>query len=156
MNKIFRLSSDYQDMPIGYQEPIRYYKGETELLFDISEVHTEYNPIVKLDIDFNDGSEIISKKYNFKYPDMIIETISKVYYPDKDYQNVIYYPTLYLKFLNGNDFVYQCPIKIARNSFYTEFSSIHIAGAQLIDNIENSLFVTLDTGIGDILNIKIK
>ena len=156
MNKLFKLSSSYGDNPIGYQEPMRYYKGVNELLFDVSEVHTEINPIVKLDIDFNDGSEIITKFYNFRFPNAIVDVIYKTYYPDKDNQNIIYYPTLYLKFLNGKDFIYQCPIKIAKNSFYTEFSSIDIAGAQFIDNTENSLFVTLDTGIGDILNIRIK
>jgi len=156
MNKLFKLSSSYADLPIGYQESIRFYKGVNELLFDVSEANTELNPIIKLDIDFNDGSEVLTKNYNFKYPNTIVDVIYKTYYPDKDNQNVIYYPTLFLKFLNGKDFVYQCPIKIAKNSFYSEFSTINVAGAQFIDNIENSLFVTLDTGMGDILNIRIK
>jgi hypothetical protein len=156
MNKLFKLSSSNIDIPIGYQEPIRTFKGVNELSFDVSEVHTEINPIIKLNIDFNDGSEVISKTYNFVYPNSIVEQIIKVYYPDKDNQNVIYYPTLFLKFLNGKDYVYQCPIKISKNSFYSEFSTINVAGAQFIDNTENSLLITLDTGIGDILNIKIK
>jgi hypothetical protein len=156
MNKLFKLSSSYGDLPIGYQESIRYYKGVNEISFDISEVHTEINPIIKLDIDFNDGSEVLTKNYNFKFHNTIVDVIHKTYYPDINNQNVIYYPTLFLKFLNGKDYVYQCPIKISKNSFYSEFSRIDVAGVQFIDNIENSLFVTLDTIMGDILNIKIK
>ena len=156
MNKLFKPASSYIGFPIGYQEQMRYYKGVNEISFDLSELHTEINPIVKMDIDFNDGSEIIHKNYNFMQPNSIVELLFNTYYPDKDYQNIIYYPTFYLKYLNGTDFVYQCPIKIARNSFYTEFLGIDISGVQFIDNTENSLFVTLNTRIGDILNIKIK
>jgi hypothetical protein len=156
MNKLYKPASSYADFPIGYQESMRNYKGVNEISFDLSEFYTEINPIIKLDIDFNDKSEIISKVYNFNYPNSIVELITNTYYPDKDYQNIIYYPTFYLKYLNGKDFVYQCPIKIAKNSFYSEFSSIEISEVQFIDNTENSLFVTLNTGIGDILNIKIK
>lgn len=156
MDTLFKLSSNYQDLPIGYQEPMRFYKGVTELYFDVSELHNETNPIVKIDIDFNDNSKIISKYYNYKYPNKIIEPVSNVYYPDVDYQNIIYYPTIFIKFLTGKEFVYQCPIKISKNSFYTEFLNIQIADAQFIDDDNNSLFVTLDTRIGDILNIKIK
>jgi hypothetical protein len=156
MNDLFKLSADYINDPIGYQEPIRIYKGVNGISFDVSEFHNENNPIVKLDIDFNDGSEFITKFYNFEYPNKIVEVISNFYHPDKDYQIIIYYPTIYMKFLNGKEFVYQCPIKVSKNSFYTEFLNIDIADAQFIDNSDNSLFVTLDTKIGDILNIKIK
>ena len=156
MDTLFKLSSNYKDFPIGYQEPMRFYKGVNELQFDVSEFHDEINPIIKLDIDFNDGSKIISKYYNYKYPNKIVEEISNVYIPDQIFHNIIYYPTIFIKFLNGNEFVYQCPIKIAKNSFYSEFLNIDVSGAQFIDNNDNSLFVTLDTRIGDILNIKIK
>jgi hypothetical protein len=156
MDKLFKLSSNYENYPIGYQEPMRYFKGVNELLFDVSELHSEINPIVKLDIDFNDGSKVISKFYNFKYPDKVVEIISNTYNPESDVQNIIYYPTIFIQFLNGKEFVYQCPIKIAKNSFYSEFLKIDIAGVQFIDNVDNSLFVTLDTKSGDILNIKIK
>lgn len=156
MDKLFKLSSDYKDNPIGYQEPMRYFKGVNELYFDVSELHTEINPIVKLDIDFNDGSKVISKFYNFKYADKVVEVISNTFNPQKDFQLIIYYPTIFIKFLDGKEFVYQCPIKISKNSFYSQFSKIDIAGVQFIDNVDNSLFVTLDTKIGDILNIKIK
>jgi hypothetical protein len=156
MDNLFKLSSDYIDYTFGYQEPMRFYKGVTEVSFDLSEFQNNTNPIVKLDIDFNDGSEVISKFYNFEYPYKIVDLIKKTYYPNKDHHTFILSPTFLLKFLNGKEFVYQCPIKITKNSFFTEFSNINVTGAQFIDNEENSLFVTLDTGIGDILNIKIK
>lgn len=156
MNKLFTLSLNYINNPIGYQEPMRFYKGISELSFDLSECNTPANPIVKIDIDFNDGSDVVSKFYNFEYPNKITEVITNVFYPDTDTQNIIYYPTFFIKFLDGTDFVYQCLIKISKNSFYTDFLNIDIAGAQFIDNIDNSLFLSLQTQIGDILNIKIK
>ena len=156
MNNSFNLSLDNINNNIGYQEPMRFYKGITELSFNLSECNKPSNPIVKIDIDFNDGSDIISKYYNFNYPNKITEIITNSFYPNKDTQNIIYYPTFFIKFLNGMDLVYQCPIKISKNSFYTNISNIDIAGVQFIDNTENSLFLILDTGMGDILNIKIK
>jgi hypothetical protein len=156
MNNSFKLLIDYVNNPIGYQEPIRYFKGSSKLLFDLSEVNTQNNPIIKLDIDFNDGSPVITKHYNFNDPQKIVEIITNTYYPYKDTQNIIYYPTFFIKFLHGNQFVYQCPIKISKNSLYTQFVQLDVANAQFIDNSENSLFVIFDTKMGDILNIKIK
>jgi hypothetical protein len=156
MNKLFKLSSDFIYHPIGYQESIRSFKGSTEISFDLSEVHTEINPIIKIDIDFNDGSQIISKFYNFNNPDKIVEPINKVFHPDKDYQTIIYYPTFFLKFLSGKEYTYQCQLKMIKSSFYNDFSKVDISNVQFIDDTENSLFVTLNTTMGDILNIKIK
>lgn len=156
MNKLFKLETNYINDPIGYQEPIRFFKGSNELSFDLSEIHTTINPIVKLDIDFNDGSPVITKDYNFNYPQKIAEIITNTYYANNDTQNIIYYPTFFIKFLNGKEFVYQCPIKISKNSLYTKFIRLDIANAQFIDDSQNSLFVVFDTKIGDNLNIKIK
>ena len=156
MNNLYKLSSTLIDIPIGYKESIRYFKGVNTLSFDLSEFHTEINPIVKLDIDFNDETEIITRYYNFSHPNKIVDLISKTFYPNKDYQNSIMFPTFFIKFLNGEEYIYQCPIKIVKNSFFSEFSNVSISDVQFIDNTENSLFVTLDTGRGDILNIKIK
>jgi hypothetical protein len=156
MNNVFKLSLNYINDPIGYKEPMRFYKGNNEILFNLSEYNIPSNPIVKIDIDFNDGSDVVSKYYNFNYPNKVTEIITHLFHPDKDAQNIIYWPTFFIKFLNGKNFVYQCPIKISKNSFFTKYSNIDIAGVQLIDNTENSLFLTLDTRMGDILNIKIK
>jgi hypothetical protein len=156
MNNSFNLSLNYINNSIGYQEPMRFYKGISEISFDLSECNTLLNPIVKIDINFNDGSDVVSKYYNFNYPDKITEIITNTFYPNVDTQNIIYNPTFFIKFLDGKDFVYQCPIKISKNSFYTDFLNMDIGGVQFIDNAENSLFLTLDTRIGDILNIKIK
>ena len=156
MSNIYTLASEYINIPIGYQESIRYFKGITEISFDLVQANLENNPIIKIDIDFNDGSEILIKKYDFSNPSKILELITKTFHPDKTAQNIIYYPTFFIKYLNGKDFVYQCPIKVAKSSFYKEYLNIEPSGVQFIDNTENSLFVTLDTRIGAILNIKIK
>lgn len=156
MNNSFKLLIDFINDPIGYQEPIRYFKGFNEMSFDLSEINISNNPIIKLDIDFNDGSPVVTKHYNFNDPEKITEIITNTYYPNKDTQNIIYYPTIFIKFLNGKQFVYQCPIKISKNSLYSQFVQLDVANAQFIDNNENSLFVIFDTKMGDILNIKIK
>jgi hypothetical protein len=156
MEKTFTLKSDYIGLSGGYLEEFRYFKGVNELIFDLSEVHNDFNPIVNLTIDFNDGSEIFTKTYNFKYPQKIVDPIVNTFYPYNYTQHIIYYPTFYIKYLNGINFVYQCPIKIAKNSFFGEFCNIDVSGVQFVDDIDNSLFTTLQTRKGDILNIKIK
>jgi hypothetical protein len=156
MNNIYTLTSNYINLPIGYKEQIRSFKGITELSFNLTQANSESNPIIKLDIDFNDGTEIITKKYDFVNKNKIVDLINKTFYPDNKAQIIIYFPTFFIKYLNGQDFVYQCPIKIAKSSFYSEYNNIEISGGQLIDNTENSLFVVLDNKKGDILNIKIK
>jgi len=156
MNSKFILNVDYKGLKGQYKETIRYYKGVNQIFFDLSLVHSTENPIVKIDIDFNEGSDIITRIYNYNNHDEIINLISNEFYPNPDYQEVIYFPTMYIKYLDGTDFAWQCPIKITKNSFFGEFSNIEIGSCQFIDDNNNSLFVTLDTGIGDILNIKIK
>ena len=156
MNNIYTLTSNYLSLPIGFKESIRSFKGITDLSFNLNQADSEINPIIKIDIDFNDGSEIITKKYDFVNKNKIVNLINKTFYPDSTAQIIIYYPTFFIKYLNGKDFVYQCPIKIAKSSFYSEYNNIEVSGVQFIDNTENSLFVTLDTKNSNILNIKIK
>lgn len=156
MNNIYTLTSNYLNLPIGFKESIRSFKGITDLSFNLNQANSEINPIIKIDIDFNDGSEIITKKYDFVNKNKIVNLINKTFYPDNTAQIIIYYPTFFIKYLSGKDFVYQCPIKIAKSSFYNEYNNIEVSGVQFIDNTENSLFVTLDTKNSDILNIKIK
>jgi len=156
MNKIFKLTTHSFGFPIGYKEDIRPYKGETTITINVSIAHKTVNPIIKMDIDFNDDSEKITKSYDFSYPNKIAEPIVHTFLPDKVTQNVIYFPTVFMKFLNGDEFIYQCPIKISKSSFYNDYFNINVGNAQFIDNSDNSLFCTLDTAKGDILNIKIK
>lgn len=156
MDKTFKLTANLFNLPIGYKEDIRVYKGNTDIIIDISVANKLTNPIIKMDIDFNDSSEIITKTYDFSYPDKIAEPIVHTFLPNKITQNIIYFPTVFMKFLNGDGFIYQCPIKISKSSFYNNYVNINVGNAQFIDNSENSLFCTLDTAKGDILNIKIK
>ena len=156
MNKTFKLTTHSFDLPIGYKEAIRVYKGNTDIIIDVSVANKSINPIIKMDIDFNDGSEILSKSYDFSYPAKIAEPIVHTFFPDKITQNVIYFPTVFMKLLNGDEFIYQCPIKISKSSFYNDYFNLNVGNAQFIDNSDNSLFCTLDTAKGDILNIKIK
>lgn len=156
MNKTFKLTTNSFGLPIGYKEGIRVFKGETDITIDISVVHLLNNPIIKMDIDFNDDTEILTKCYDFAYPTKIAEPIVHTFSPDKITQNVIYFPTVFMKFLNGDEFIYQCPIKISKSSFYNDYFNLNVGNAQFIDNSINSLFCTLDTAKGDILNIKIK
>lgn len=156
MDTIYKLSQKY----IGYKgivvDAIRVFKGKTEIGIDVSGVHLDYNPIIKLDIDFNDGTPLLSKSYNFDNSSSIVQPVFHAYLPDNAYHSVVYYPSLYLTFLNGSDLMYQCPVRILQKSYYNQYKNIDIASAQFIDNKENDLFCVMDTGNGDILNIKIK
>lgn len=158
MDKTFKIKSDWSSISIGYKDGMRFYKGETEIIIDISPAHTTNNPIIKMKIDFNDDSEVIIKYYDFSSPDKIAELIKHTFKPivGYDYQNIVYFPTVFMEFLNGDEFIYQCPVKILKSSFYTDYVNINVGNAQFIDESTNSLFCTLDTAKGDILNIKIK
>jgi hypothetical protein len=156
MDTTYKLSQKYIGLGGLAIDFVRAFKGRTLISFDVSAVHNEHNPIIKLKIDFNDNSPFLLKTYNFDNKIEISEPISHVFYPDSNFHSVVYYPTIYIEYLNGLNFIYQCPVKMIKNSYYNDYSNLDIASCQFIDNTENHLFSVLDTGRGDILNIKIK
>lgn len=156
MDTTYKLSQKYIGLGGIAIDSVRVFKGKNEIFFDLSAVHSNYNPIIKIDVDFNDKTPILTKYYNFNNRLAIVEPISHIYFPDENYHSAVYYPTLYITYLNGRNFVYQCPVNMVQNSFYSQYRNLDIASCQFIDNKENHLFSLLDTGYGDILNLKIK
>lgn len=157
MNKKYTLYSSLNGEKGGLEDGLRLFKGETELIFDFSEVGGGLYPIVKLVCDFNDGSDLYVREYDFENPSNISdELIKHIFYPKSYTDNVFYYPTFYIYFSNFNRFVYQTPIRITKESFYSRYKRVTVNSAQLVDDGENSLFVTFQTSDGDILNSKIK
>jgi hypothetical protein len=128
----------------------------TEITFNFTNITYPTNDIVKLDIDFNDNSAIISKEFNFNDKLSILDYITHIYKPSDTYHYILYYPTIYVTYSDLSKDAYQCPIRVAKSSFYSDQKRISIASCQFIDNSENSMFVTLENAKGDILNLKIK
>jgi hypothetical protein len=156
MNSNYNIPSQYNGINQGYVESLRSFKGNTEIVYNFDEVSSGGWPIIKIIIDFNDDTPLLIKDFSFKNKDKIQEIVRHRYIPSKEYQNIVYYPTMYITFANFSTFVYQTPIKIGRESFYSAYKRLNVASCQFLDNSEHSTFLTLDTSKGDILNLKIK
>lgn len=138
-------------------EPIRIFKGETEILFNFLELAEGEFSIAKIIIDFNDDSPLLIKEYTFEDDRKIVSEIFKrTYYPDINNYYIVYYPTIYITYANFNQFKYQAVIKIAKESFYSQYENLEIGAAQFLDNSKNSIFTILDSAKGDNFNLVIK
>lgn len=156
MNTIYNLPINFNGAEIGFVEPSRKFKGKTEITYDFEEISSGSNSIIKIIIDFNDSTPLLTKDYSFTNKDKIKEIVKHTFIPSPQYQNIVYYPTIYVTFSNFSRFVYQTPIKIGKESFYSSYKRLNIASCQFLDNLDDSIFVTLDTSNGDILNLKLK
>lgn len=157
MNPNYSLASTYNGLSGGKEETIRYFKGKTEISIDLSDATEGFYPIIKILVDFNDKTPNLIKEYSFDDSRRIVrEPIKHTYYPDSNFDQIMYYTTVYIIYSNFNQFAYQLPIKISKESFYSEYSNLIVADTQFIDNSENSTFLILDTANGDNLNLVIK
>jgi hypothetical protein len=139
----------------GIEDLIRKFKGEIEITFNLKDISEGDYEIINITVDFNDNTPLYIREYNFN-ENIGALPIKHKFKPSLNTYNIIYYPTIYITFSNFKRFIYQTPILIAQESFYTKYQNLNIANSQFIDNIENSMFVTFDTEYGDILNLKIK
>jgi uncharacterized membrane protein len=153
MNKIYKIESIYNGLEGFREEPVRIFKGKTEISIDLSNI-TE---VVKLIIDFDDGTSLITKEIDFKDPlKLTQEIIKKTYFPSPNVDYVFFYPTVYITYSNFKQLIYQIPIKISRDSFFSSYKNLEISSCQFIDDEDNSLFVNFSTANGEILRLKIK
>jgi len=138
---------------LGYTYPARTFKGETEIVIDFSNLVGLTNPIIKIEINFTDDTDILVKKFSFSEINKLeLDLIKHTLYPSVDTYNVFYYPTITITYLDFSIFRYQMPIKIAQNSFYKEYENLYIGNAQFLDDTDNSVFVMMDTAKGNVIN----
>lgn len=156
MHNIYTIPPQYNGIDFAFEEPVRKFKGITEIFFNMSAILSGSQPITKIVIDFNDDTPLYIKQLSYTNPQNMGEIISHVYHPTDIEYNIVYYPTMFITFANLATLLYQITIKISKESFYSEYKRISVASCQFIDNLENSMFLTLDTAKGDILNLKIK
>jgi hypothetical protein len=157
MNNIFTLSAGYNGVEGTFEDNPRYFKGETELIFSFSEANSGTYDIIKIVADFNDGSPLYTKEFEYNDSKAISDIpIKHTYYPISTSDNIFYYPTFYIYYSNFKKFIYQTPIRITKESFYSKYKRLTVNSAQFVDDFDNSLFLTLQSLDGDILNTKIK
>lgn len=141
----------------GYAYPAKFFKGETELIIDFSNLIGITYPIIKIEIDFNDGSPMFVSEFSHTETNKLeLTQIKHKYYPDSETYNLMYYPTIYVTNLIFSKFAYQMPIRISKESFYSNYENLTVASTQFVDNSANSLFLILDTAKGDNLNLIVK
>jgi hypothetical protein len=157
MNTIYTLGSQYNGTQGGKVEEVRVFKGETEITFDLTDLAEGEYSIAKIIIDFNDDTPLFIKEYTFVDSQRIVsELFKRKYYPNIDNYYIVYYPTVYITYSNFNQFKYQAVVKIAKESFYSEYENLEAGAAQFVDNQQNSVFAILDSAKGDNLNLIIK
>jgi hypothetical protein len=150
MNTIYTLGSEYNGTEGGKVEDIRIFKGETEISFDLTDLAEGEYSVAKIIIDFNDDSPLLIKEYTFGDDRKVVsEVFKRKYYPDLNNYYIVYYPTIYITYSNFNQFKYQAVVKIAKESFFSEYEILEIGAAQFLDNSQNSIFTILDSAKGD-------
>lgn len=157
MNTYYKLAAVYNGEEGAKEENTRIFKGETEISIDLSDAAEGAFYIVKIIVNFNDGSPILIKEYDMKEHRKIVKDLIKhKYYPSFEKDFKYFYPTVYITYSNFKQFIYQIPIKIMKDSIYSYYKNIEIGSCQFIDDTSNSLFVNFCTLSGDILRLKIK
>ena len=157
MNTIYTLGSQYNGTQGGKVENIRLFKGESEISFDLTQLAEGDYSVAKIIIDFNDDSPLLIKEFTFGDDRKVIsEVFKRKYYPDLNNYYIVYYPTIYITYSNFNQFRYQAIVKIAKESFYSEYEVLEVGAAQFLDNSQNSIFSIMDTAKGDNFNLIIK
>ena len=157
MNTIYTLGAQYNGTKGGRVEAVRVFKGETEITFDLTDLAEGEYSIAKIIIDFNDDTPLFIKEYTFENSQRIVsEVFKRKYYPNVDNYYIVNYPTIYITYSNFNQFKYQAVVKIAKESFYSEYENLAIGAAQFVDNKQNSVFTIIDTAKGDNFNLIIK
>ncbi len=157
MNTIYTIGSEYNGTTGGKVEAIRLFKGETEISFDLTDLAEGAYSVAKIIIDFNDDSPLLIKEYTFGDDRKVVSEIFKhKYYPDLNNYYIVYYPTIYVTYSNFNQFRYQAVVKIAKESFFSEYEVLDIGAAQFLDNSQNSIFTVIDSAKGDNFNSIIK
>lgn len=157
MNTIYTLGTQYNGTQGGKVESVRVFKGETEITFDLSDLAEGEYSIAKIIIDFNDDTPLFIKEYTFgDNAGIASEVFKRKYYPNVDNYYIVYYPTVYITYSNFNQFKYQAVVKIAKESFYSEYENLEVGAAQFVDNPQNSVFAILDSAKGDNFNLIIK
>lgn len=156
MNNTYILPA-YDGVTSIREASVRYFKGETEIIYDMSQLEDGIYTIIKINVDFNDGSDVYKDEYDYLDNGKLTNTkIVHKFNPSSLVDNLFFYPTLKITFSNFDTFTYQTPIRITKDSFYSKYQNLELHDMQFIDNSENSLFVTLNSINGDILNLKIK
>lgn len=157
MNKIYQINDFFLGEDKSVEESVRYYKGETEIVMDFSDfIGSDYD-VIKISIDFNDGTSNHTVEYDYSNSTKILtDLVTHKYYPSETTDNIFYYPTIFMTFSNFKRYIVQLPLRITKESFYSKYNKIDISSAQFIDDVENSMLITFRTINGDILNSKIK
>jgi hypothetical protein len=158
MNNYYAIDYNYNNgHNIEGMAELRTFKGRTEIIIDITDISRGDSQPVKVKVDFNDGSPILVKDYSFTDPNLITNDVIKhTFIPSDKVDVIFYYPTVFISYANFKSAVYQIPIKVLKESFYSGYKNIDVAACQFISNTENSVFVSLNTSNGDILNLKLK
>lgn len=157
MNKYYKLAAVYNGEEGAKEELIRIFKGETEISIDLSDAAEGAFYIVKIIVNFNDGSPLLVKEYDIsEHRKIVKDLITHKFYPSSEKDFKYYYPTVYITYSNFKQFIYQIPIKIMKDSMYSYYKNIEIDSCQFIDDKDNSLFVNFCSINGDILRLKIK
>jgi hypothetical protein len=159
MNTLYYNLTSNENTGQSYQlkEKIKISQGLTRVQYNLNDLYQETSQIIKIEANFNDKSPIYIRDYRFDTNyDILEEPIIHDFSPVHDNDSVIYYPTVYITYLDFTILSIQTPIKIKKPSFYSEHKRMVISDIQFIDEMDDPIFATLRNKNGDIINLKIK
>lgn len=132
----------------------RTFKGDTRIIFDFSNVIENDIKLIKIQIDFNDGTTL-EKVYSNKTG--LFDQITHLYSPSTSSYITTRRCNINLVFSNFTVHNIIIPINIAQCSFLSEYGALSIKKAQFIDNANiGDMFLILESEKHNLYNVCVK
>lgn len=136
--------------------PIRKFKGETDIVFQLSSISVGNKNVIGIEMNFADGSQPYYRDYDFTADGTILNSNIEHTFIPTNADNVAYYPTLTLTYSDFSQRKWQMPMFVYKESFYTGYNRLYINSTQLIDVSSNDVFAVFESSKGDTVIGKIK
>lgn len=152
----FNMNTVYTILTSLSVYPLRKFKGETDIVFQLSSINPGNSTVISVEMNFADGTNPYRREYDFSADGTILnENIVHTFVP-KTADNIAYYPTLTLTYSDFTQKKWQMPMFIYKESFYSEYNRLYIHSTQFIDTSSNDIFAIFESSNGETVVGKLK
>ncbi len=154
MNNTFFITATAGSAITSSIQPVRTFKGDTDIVIDFSNIVETNIKLIKLQIDFGDNTSI-EKVYGSK--EDLFTPITHTYYPSDTTYISAKRCSVSLVFSNFTIHNIVLPINIAQASFLSEYGTLTVKRAQFIDSVNvGDMFLVLESEKHNLYNATLK
>jgi hypothetical protein len=154
MNNIYTITKTASDVSSHEVFSTRTFKGDTSIELDFSSIVENEIKLVKIQIDFGDGTSL-EKVYSNNVN--LLENITHNYFPSETSYIITRRCNISLIFSNFTIHNVVFTFNIAQNSFLSEYGALKVKRAQFIDNDNiGDMFLVLESEKHNLYNVSLK